>query len=103
MRILIYNFVQPGASKSRQGGGVAIYQDNLIKALKQQGHAPIVMSCGDRYSLHAGRAFLTTQNDGFERAVIVNSPSWRRPITPSTGLSAIMRIPASITSRLSCG
>jgi glycosyltransferase involved in cell wall biosynthesis len=74
MRILIYNFVQPGASKAKQGGGVAIYQDNLIKALREQGHAPIVMSCGDRYSLRGGRAFLTTGNDGFERAVIVDSP-----------------------------
>jgi glycosyltransferase involved in cell wall biosynthesis len=74
MRILIYNFVQPGASKTKQAGGVAIYQDNLIRALREQGHNPIIMSCGDRYSLGPGRAFLTTHNDGFERAVIVDSP-----------------------------
>jgi glycosyltransferase involved in cell wall biosynthesis len=74
MRILIYNFVQPGAAKTKQGGGVAIYQDNLIRALKEKGHDPIVMSCGDRYSLRPGRAFLTAHNDGLERAVIVDSP-----------------------------
>lgn len=74
MRVLIYNFVQPGASKTKQGGGVAIYQENLIRALREQGHEPIVMSCGDRYSLRPGQAILTTYNDGFERAVIVDSP-----------------------------
>lgn len=74
MRILIYNFVQPDDSKSKQGGGVAVYQTNLLKALQQKGHDLIVLSCGDRYSLRPSTPYLTYRNDRFERVIIHDSP-----------------------------
>lgn len=74
MRIVIYNFVQPGDPTSKQGGGVAIYKGNLIQALRADGHEVIALSCGDRYSLRPSRPYLIDSDDGFKRAVIVNSP-----------------------------
>ncbi len=74
MRVLIYNFVQPGDPSHKQGGGVAVYQTNLIRALQAEGHEVISLSSGDRYTLFGSEPHLVFENDGLERAVIVNSP-----------------------------
>lgn len=70
MRILLYNFVQidePG----KEGGGVAIYQRNLIKALRSRGHEVITLSSGDRYSLRKRPPRLVNRG---HQAIIYDSP-----------------------------
>ena len=75
MRIVLYNFVQPDDSVSKQGGGVAIYQRNLINALRERGHDVISLSSGDQYTVLRPypRVRYSTER-GIPRAVILNSP-----------------------------
>jgi glycosyltransferase involved in cell wall biosynthesis len=74
MRVLVYNFVQPEDAKHKQGGGVAIYQGNLVQALQEAGHEVISLSSGDRYALFSVRSYLVFEGGAPERAIIVNSP-----------------------------
>jgi glycosyltransferase involved in cell wall biosynthesis len=74
MRILIYNFVQPEDPTHKQGGGVAIYQRNLVRALLDAGHEIVSLSSGDRYSLLGTTPRLAYEAGTPERAIILNSP-----------------------------
>ena len=74
MRILLYNFVQPEDPKYKQGGGVAVYQRNLGRALTASGHEVISLSAGDRYTLMGDTPRVTYEGVGAERAIILNSP-----------------------------
>jgi glycosyltransferase involved in cell wall biosynthesis len=74
MRILLYNFVQPEDPTHKQGGGVAVYQRNLIRALLDAGHEVISLSSGDRYTLFGAAPRLTFEAGRPERAIILNSP-----------------------------
>ncbi len=74
MRILIYNFVQPEDPTHKQGGGVAIYQRNLVRALLDAGHEVVSLSSGDRYTLFGTAARLAYEAGQPERAIILNSP-----------------------------
>jgi glycosyltransferase involved in cell wall biosynthesis len=73
MKVLLYNFLQPGES-GKQGGGVAVYQANLMQALKQRGVEVVFLSSGDRYALLRSDPHLVAYHNGGDRAVIVNSP-----------------------------
>ena len=72
--ILVYNFVQPDDPADRQGGGVAVYQRNLVAALDKAGHRVICLSAGDRYDVFRREPRVQFGHGGFEIAVIVNSP-----------------------------
>lgn len=78
MRLLTYNFVQPGDPRSgaKGGGGVAIYHANLVHALQSAGHDLVCMSSGDRYDPVPGSspARLASRRDTVERVEVVNSP-----------------------------
>lgn len=74
MRIVLYNFVQPGRTVGKQGGGVAIYQANLLQALRARGHEITFLSSGDQYALFRTDPHLAFENDGLARVAIVNSP-----------------------------
>lgn len=71
MRILLYNFVQP---EEPGAGGVGVYLNNLARALKGHGHDVITLSAGDRYSPTQREPRVVFSDDGYHRAVIVNSP-----------------------------
>lgn len=78
MKILIYNFVQPD-ELGKQGGGVAVYQRNLVKKLVDSGHKVISMSSGDRYSVLKRTPFLRRESGGtapnaIEKVYVYNSP-----------------------------
>lgn len=78
MKVLIYNFVQPD-ELGKQGGGVAVYQRNLIKSLSTAGHEVISMSSGDRYSVQKRPPYIRqdrveTMPTPVERVFIYNSP-----------------------------
>jgi glycosyltransferase involved in cell wall biosynthesis len=75
MRILLYNFVQPDGSSSRQSGGVAIYQKNLMTALKARGDTVINLNSGHKYTVLRPNPRVHYWNDrGIARAEILNSP-----------------------------
>lgn len=71
MNIVIYNYLQP---ESGRGGGVGVYTTNLARSLHDAGHRVITLSSGDEYAFTNRRPRLKTWHDGFDRAVIVNSP-----------------------------
>ena len=109
MRLLTYNFLQPGDPRSgaKGGGGVAIYQANLVQALQAAGHDVVCMSSGDRYDPLPGSrpARLAVRRDTVERVEVVNSPVFApahsifhkiRRYTADTGLDAI---PAALRAR----
>ena len=78
MKVLVYNFVQPG-EPGKQGGGVSVYQRNLIKSLAADGHQVISFSAGDRYSVLKRPPFLKQSTDGrgshpVARVILYNSP-----------------------------
>lgn len=72
--VLVYNFVKPSDPADRQGGGVAVYQRNLMAALRKAGHRVICLSSGDRYDLLRRQPRLQFERSGDATAVIVNSP-----------------------------
>lgn len=72
--VLLYNFVQPGDPADRQGGGVAVYQRNLVAALGKAGHRVICLSAGDRYDVFRRQPRVRFGSGSFEAAVVVNSP-----------------------------
>lgn len=75
MQVLIYNFVQPHDPVTKQGGGIAVYQRNLIAALTERGYNVISLSSGDRYTVRNPRPRMKYVNtDGVTRAYILNSP-----------------------------
>lgn len=78
MRLLTYNFLQPGDPRgaAKGGGGVTIYQANLVRALQAAGHEVVCMSSGDRYDTLPGvrPARLAVRRDTIERVEVVNSP-----------------------------
>ncbi len=74
LTILLYNFVQPGEGKGKQGGGVGVYQDNLLQELRARGHDVIFLSSGDAYSLVRRDPHVVFTDAGLKRAVVVNSP-----------------------------
>lgn len=72
--VLVYNFVKPSDPADRQGGGVAIYQRNLMAALRKSGHRVICLSSGDRYDLVRREPRLQFERGGHETATVLNSP-----------------------------
>ena len=97
MNILIYNFLQPEDG----GGGVGVYSTNLAHSLRQAGHRVITLSSGDVYSFTRRTTRLRTWRDGFERAVVINSPmiapaydAWEDfgTYTESRGLDGIAQV-----------
>lgn len=70
LQVLLYNFVQP---EEPGAGGVGVYLNNLAKALVRD-HDVILLSAGDRYSPGAREPRVEFGEDGYHRAVIVNSP-----------------------------
>ena len=78
MKVLIYNFVQPD-ELGKQGGGVAVYQRNLVQNLSKAGHEVISMSSGDRYSVVKREPYLKTESHSgssglVNRVYLYNSP-----------------------------
>jgi hypothetical protein len=105
MRILIYNFVQPEDPTHKQGGGVAVYQRNLVRALLDAGHEIVSLSSGDRYTLLGSTPRLAHEAGTPERAIILNSPVFApahssfhaiQHYADATGLDAI---PAALRAR----
>jgi glycosyltransferase involved in cell wall biosynthesis len=70
MRVLLYNFVQP---EEPGAGGVGVYINNLAKALARD-HEVILLSSGDRYSPQRREPRLEFTQEGYHRAIIINSP-----------------------------
>lgn len=105
MRVVVYNFVQPEDAKSKQGGGVAVYQGNLVAALAKRGHEVILLSAGDRYSVRTKPAYVVFGRDVYERAVIFNSPVFApahfafHDLAPYTDSDALDPIPAQLRAR----
>lgn len=76
MKILYYNWVD-FEDEQQRGGGVSIYQRNLIDAATQRGDEVWFLSSGVRYSLWSRRPWLREVASGREHVrkfEIVNSP-----------------------------
>ncbi|MEA3010874.1 MAG: hypothetical protein QOJ91_2566 [Sphingomonadales bacterium] len=71
MRILLYNFVQPGEPGA---GGAGTYNTNLAKALESQNHEVITLSAGVAYSAFRRKVFLRPSRASSSRVEVVNSP-----------------------------
>lgn len=71
MRILLYNFVQPGEPGA---GGAGTYNTNLAKALESRNHDVITLSAGVAYSAFRRKVFLRPSRASSSRVEVVNSP-----------------------------
>lgn len=105
MRILIYNFVHPSSAGHNRGGGVAVYQGNLVRALRKEGHHVISLSSGERYSVFGSAPRLVFEPGEPDQAIIVNSPvfapahSTFHKIDAYTDDPGLDRIPAALKAR----
>ena len=76
MKILYYNWVDFEDERQR-GGGVSIYQRNLVDAATQRGDEVWFFSSGTSYSVFSLRPFLRevkAKKEGVRKFEIVNSP-----------------------------
>jgi len=76
LKILYYNWTDFEDPRQR-GGGVSIYQQNLIDAARQRGDEAWFLSAGDCHSPFSRRPFLRevkARKEGVRKFVIVNSP-----------------------------
>ena len=77
MRIFFYNWVQFDDPENR-GGGVTLYQRNLIEALIEEGHEIVFFSSGIAYNLLQKRCYIRSTKNVFgtdcKTFELVNSP-----------------------------
>src|SRR5581483_8185464 len=76
LKILYYNWTDFEDERQR-GGGVSIYQQNLIDAAKERGDEAWFLSAGDCYSPFSHHPFLReakARTEGVRKFQIVNSP-----------------------------